>query len=103
MTAAIVQGNAVRSRCTFRDVDAALLDPASVVCMVQAPDGTETSYTFGVDDEVARASEGIYQLWIATNAAAGSYTPRWKGTDANGNLVANELPFDVDASAFTTP
>jgi hypothetical protein len=103
MTAAIVQGNAVRSRCTFRDIDAATLDPAAVVCMVKVPDGTETPYVYGVDAELVRVSAGIYQLWIATNAAAGTYTPRWKGTDADGNIVANESAFEVDASAFTTP
>ena len=103
MTAAIVQGNAVRSRCTFRDIDGGLMDPSPVLCMVQRPDGTETSYTYGVDAEITRASMGVYDFWVATNAAAGTYTPRWKGTDADDNIVANEAAFEVDASAFTTP
>jgi hypothetical protein len=103
MTAPIVQGNAVRSRCTFRDVDASAVDPVTVVCKVKVPASTEMTYTYGVDAGLVRISPGVYQLWIATNTAAGTYTPRWKGTDADGNIVANESAFEVDASAFATP
>lgn len=93
-------GNSVRARVVFRDVDGDLMDPATVVCMVKIPDGTEASYTYGVDVGVVREEEAIYHFWIPT-PAAGTYAYRWKGIDAVE--VDNEDTFEVDESAFATP
>lgn len=95
-------GNSVRVRATFYDVDGALMDPAVVLLLVKEPPastGTETTYTYPADD-IVRVSAGVYQFWIATDAA-GTWAYRWKGDDVVD--VANEDTFDVEESAFTTP
>lgn len=93
------QGQSVRARGVFRDIDGELMDPDSVVCKVQKPDGTETAYTYGVDD-VIRDSEGVYLFWIATDAG-GDWTARWVGDDDED--AANEAVFYVEPSRFVTP
>lgn len=92
-------GNAVRVRVVFRDLDGELLDPAAVTCMIKTPDGTETSYVYGVD-AVVRDSEGVYHFWVAT-PDAGTYHYRWKGEDSVE--IGNEDEFEVEESAFTNP
>lgn len=99
---AIVQGNAVRSRVVFRDINGDLVDPTAVIHRVRDPAGTETNYTYLVDANVIRDSEGVYLFWIATAALPDDYTSRWIAYDVDGNEIANEVTFTVDATAFTT-
>lgn len=103
MTETVKQGNAVRSRAVFRDIEGELLDPAAVFHRLRTPDLTESDYEYGVDAEVIRESEGMYLFWIATASAPEDYTTRWVGYDIAGNEIANETTFTAEASVFSAP
>lgn len=97
-----VQGNDIRSRAVYRDVDGNLIDPPTVQFMLHRPDGTETTYTYLVDVNLVRDSAGVYHFWHPT-PIPNTYLRRWKGIDNQGHAVAGELSIDVEASGFTTP
>jgi hypothetical protein len=97
-----MQGNGVKSRVVFRDLDGDLIDPVTVFHRLREPDGTKTDYRYLVDDEVVRASEGAYEFRVNTAAQHDDYTSRWIGYDADGNEIANEVTFTVQESAFET-
>lgn len=95
------RGTSVKVSVEFRAVEtAALFDPDAVVCLVKAPDGTESELVYGVDDEVVRDGVGAYHMWVEGDQS-GAYYYRWKG-DGDTN-VANEAEFYIDESAFTAP
>lgn len=100
MTNVYKQGNSIKTRAVFRDVDGELIDPETVVCKVKAPDDIEAAYQFGVDAGVIRESEGVYEFWVETDQA-GMYTYRWKGSGAES--VADEETFVIEESAFINP
>jgi hypothetical protein len=73
-------GDLVRSVATFSDSDSgAAIDPSTVAATLMLPDRTETSYTYGVDSDLTRASAGVYRLRF-TPAASGTYRVRWVTT-----------------------
>lgn len=96
-----IVGDKPRVRASFYAIDTEVLtDPSSIFAMVKKPDGTETSYQYGVDPEVVRESAGVYNIAILLDAA-GHWFVRWKGI---GTLVgASETRIIAGASAFSAP
>lgn len=70
---------------TFRDAEGDLADPSDVVCMVEMPDGTQTTYNDGTTPAVSNPSVGAYQIVIPATQS-GMVTYRWVGT--TGQSVA---------------
>lgn len=90
-------GDLIRIWGIFMSPSGVDTDPTTVVCKFQAPDGTETTKTFGADAEVVKFSIGRYYLDLDITAA-GTWYYRWNGTGdvkAAGEqaLVARETQF----------
>lgn len=74
-------GDVVTLPATFRrKATRALIDPDTVVCTVQAPDGTQTA------PSVVHDSTGVYHA-VITPDQAGIWRVRWVGT---GDAAAAE-------------
>jgi len=93
-------GTAVKVEDAYRTPAGTLYDPTTVIVKIQAPDRTETSYTYGVGADVVKDSTGKYHLWLLPTQV-GRYGYRFKG--AGPQAVANEKYFTVIGSIFTTP
>jgi hypothetical protein len=74
-------GTAVTITETFRVLNVPT-DPTTVTYVVQAPDGTETTYVFGVDAEVTNPSPGVYVLDLPILTDPGVYYYSVAGTGA---------------------
>lgn len=85
---------------TFVDLDAAATDPAIVVFTWRRFDGTESSYTFGTDDEVDSTGIGVYTFIAPELDQQGLHTCRVDGTDPTG---AAERSIGVRQSRFANP
>jgi len=93
-------GDKPRVRATCADVDGMLVDPASLTVLVRDPEGFETSYTYGVDAEITRASLGVFDVFVDLTKP-GDWFVRWKGA---GSLQgAEEVRIRARSSAFTSP
>ncbi len=70
-------GSEMQITGSFTDQDGEPLDPETVAFLTRSPCGTETTYTYGVDAAIERASEGEY---IATFVVgeAGTWEARWQ-------------------------
>jgi hypothetical protein len=62
-----------------------LLDPDDVTCAVTGPEGT-TTFTYGVDPELTRLSQGKYRCDINL-AVDGTYRWTWTGTTTTRAVV----------------
>jgi len=89
-------GDRVRLTANFKDDLGADTDPTTVVVSVAAPDGTITSYTYGTDPEVTKASVGNY-AYEETMTTEGSVQYRWVATTPDG---AGEGSFIVRRTVF---
>lgn len=85
---------------TFVDLDGAATDPTIVVFTWRLFDGTETSYTFGDDDEVDTTDTGVYTFTAPELTQPGLHTCRVDGTDPTG---AAERSIGVRQSRFANP
>lgn len=85
---------------TFVDLDGAATDPTIVVFTWRLFDGTETSYTFGDDDEVDTTDTGVYTFTAPEFTQSGLHTCRVDGTDPTG---AAERSIGVRQSRFANP
>lgn len=79
-------------------------DPTGLEVIVHQPDSTQTTYVYGVDDRVVRASAGVYSIDVETpssnsSASVGRWFVRWHGTGENAG--AGEAWFDVERSHVT--
>jgi hypothetical protein len=93
-------GDLVTVSAEFRDADGALADPTTVVCKIKDGAGTETSYTYGIDDELVKDEVGLYHLDVSIEIS-GTFYYRFRGTGAA--QAAEEGEFEVDESEFATP
>lgn len=90
-------GDLIRCTGTFTDADGNVQDPTTVIFKMREPDGTITTYTYNVDDEAVRSSEGVYYVDVsATSHGVWSY--RWAGTGTG--QAAGETQFRVYDSRF---
>lgn len=70
MRPTILVGNTVEIRALFkRRLTDARLDPTTVAVVVEAPDGTNTTYTYGTDANVVRISTGLHAAEVEIDAA----------------------------------
>jgi hypothetical protein len=95
----------VRIPGRFRDFDGVLIDPTGLVFRTFAPDGTETTYTFGTDDEIEKIDTGVYACDFAVGDNAGRWSWRWEATDGfvlattRGTFVVQASPWHDGSSA----
>ncbi len=76
-------------------------DPTTVTCTVIAPDGTETTYTYGTDAQLLKDSTGHYHLDQYCTLPDTWYY-QFKGDGDAGTLrAADETNFTVKRSRFS--
>lgn len=69
-----------------------LTDPTTVTFSITEPDGTQTTYVQGIDDEAVKDSTGVYYVdWTITQA--GRHYWKWTGTGTV--ITAEEESFTV--------
>ena len=90
-------GVVVRVVGTFTDIDGNEVDPAAVFATVKTPAGGVTTYTYGVDAELVRDSQGVYYIDDDGNAE-GKWWTRIYSTGAG--QAAGELGFIIKVSRF---
>ena len=83
------RGTSVQVSVEFLDLSKAAFDPATVICQIKTPAGTETTYTYGDDDELVRDSAGKYHLWVDATGdlRIKSSAP---GNDTDGAIVGTQ-------------
>lgn len=88
-------GDVVRVSAAFTDPNNAnaAVDPTAVLLAYKTPDGTVTTYTYGVST-IVRASAGNYYADL-TPTAAGIHYYRWYSTGTG--QAAEEKSFTVQA------
>lgn len=79
------EGTLVRCQFEFRN-SSGYVDPTSVTCKVQEPQGTEAEYAYG-DGTLLRASTGIYYVSINTTGKRGDWRVAAYGTGTNQAAV----------------
>ena len=84
-------GDELTATATFVNGADANADPDVVRAITRSPDGSETTYTYGVDVEMTQTDTGVYVLtW--TPGAPGDWVVRFEGvgtvTQATEQLVA---------------
>jgi hypothetical protein len=93
------RGQTVQLSNTFYDEDGDASDPATVVCLVEAPDGTETTYDSDSTPAVSSpAGSGLFSVVIVADQS-GMWTYRWEGTTGT-SVAVDERQFTVLLSAF---
>lgn len=75
-------GNSFRSRVILYDLDGRLGDPTNVYCRVTFSEGSPTTYTYGVDEELQRDSMGRYHCDFPLTQA-GRMEVEWWADDFN--------------------
>jgi hypothetical protein len=87
----------VRVRAKIRSLEGALTDPTQLVFSIQEPDENVTSYTWGIDSEVVKESDGeFYVDWEADQPGLHRY--KWQ---ANGAVqVAFGGAFNIREPSF---
>lgn len=86
-------GNNITATGRFTTVSSgALTDPTTVTATVQIPGGTKTTYTYGVDSEMAKSSTGIYTCTF-TPSSAGKWIVKFTG--AGAVVAVNQEDFTV--------
>lgn len=88
------EGDVVRLQATFTDINDTLIDPTMVHVRYQPPGGTTVEKMYNTDEEVKRASLGVYYIDVPADEG-GTWVYRWiaTGTDASAcesffNVVA---------------
>lgn len=97
-----VIGNLVRTSVVFTEVATGTpMDPTPASLQVRTPDGTETTYVYGVEGSpIARDGLGTFHAdFIETQANRWRF--RWVGSGAV--IAAGEKPFDVGPSGMANP
>jgi hypothetical protein len=99
----IYQNSTLQLTATFADSDGAALDPDVVTFRYRSPSGaTDTTYTYGDDDELTRVSTGNYMATFSVGEEAGRWHYRWSATDDEtvDIIVGQEGDFLVQTSVF---
>lgn len=91
-------GDLVKLTAAFTNSAGAPSDPAGLSFKVKDPNGNVTTYVYGIDSQVVRASAGNYYVEVSATLA-GTWYYRFAGT-GNGQ-AADEGSFSVEASVFT--
>jgi hypothetical protein len=71
-------GETVKFSTVISDMNSAVADPVGgVTFMIHSPSGTVSTYIYGTDVEIIKASTGKYSINLDV-AEVGTYTYRWK-------------------------
>lgn len=89
------EGDLVTVQGTFTDSNGAPVDPSVIKVTVVTPAGTETTYTYGVDAGLTKASTGVYRLNIDTSSNRGLWLYTWWST-GTGQADSGEKGFYVE-------
>ena len=83
-------GDKCRVTCTFKNLAGADTDPTAITFKMLEPDGTVTTYVYGVDAELVKSATGIYYVdW--TSDQAGRHLYRFIGTGTVEQTVQGEV------------
>jgi len=85
-------GNTITIAGAYDDENEAPYDPTTVYVWVKNPNGTDTTYEYGVDVEVVKDSTGRYSMDVSGNIV-GIWYYRWY-TD-NPDDASDEKWFEV--------
>lgn len=88
----------VRIAANFQDEDRTDIDPTTVTVKFRSPSGTVTSYVYGTDAALVKASTGDYYIDF-TPDESGRWRYRWITTGTN-KAIAFERSFLVEYSEF---
>lgn len=94
-------GTTIRLKVTITDGSGTAADPGALTFKARQPDGTVTTYVYGTDAQLVKASTGIYYVdWPVpkTVAAEGAWFYRYEATGANAGAI--ESSFRVRDSPF---
>lgn len=92
LAASVKVGTRVETTATFSPLDTGTpTDPDTVRFTITAPDGTQTTQTYGQGSAIAKVSTGVYALAHVCDAA-GTWWFTWKGeSDIHGVNVVHEV------------
>lgn len=90
-------GDLVRVTGTFTNTSGTKINPAAVYFKIMTPEGTVTTYQYGVDGQVVRSATGIYYCDVDANEP-GTWRYRWYSTGSG--QAAAEGEFTVPESRF---
>jgi len=88
----------VRIAANFQDEERIDIDPDTVKLRILSPSGVETTYVYGTDDALVKASTGDYYVDFKP-AQSGRWSFRWETTGTNKE-TAPEGEFVVQRSPF---
>lgn len=92
-------GTPVRLTLALYDDDGNPVDPDAVTFKLMSPCGAVTSYVYGVDTQVQKASAGNYYADV-TPDAGGRWPFRWE-TTGDSKTITKEGDILVQCSPFT--
>ena len=90
-------GDLIRVQGAFTNAADVAVDPAAITAKVKTPAGVITTYTYGVDAQLVRASTGIYYVDVSATTT-GDWHYRFASTGEG--QAAGENKFYVKESAF---
>lgn len=91
------KGSVLAVRGTFTNAAGIPQDPSTVYAYVRSPAGKETKYTYGVNVELQRESQGVYKIDVHLNESG-----LWNVCIESEGLgeAAGERQYFVRPSAF---
>ncbi len=89
------EGDLVTVRGTFTNSTGTVHNPTAVLLDVVEPDGTFTTYTYGVGVQITRPSTGIYESNLDTTGKRGLWLYTWYATGA-GQTDSGEREFYIE-------
>lgn len=95
----LILAQAYRCTYTFRNAAGAVYDPTTVTFKYKKPDGTVTTYTYGVGASIVKTSTGIYYIVIITDQA-GVFNNRWLGVSTGYSDSDEETVYVADSDVI---
>lgn len=94
-----VPGNSSTLTGTFTNTAGVAADPTTVSVIVEEPDGTTTTYVYGVDAEVTRTGTGVY-TYTQIYDSAGQWKIVFQGVGNSADAV-DEYPVTIHPSILS--
>lgn len=86
------QYETIKLQGIFKDESDTVVDPdTSIILAITTPDGTITTYTYGIESIVRQSAGTYYYNFIPSSA--GTHLYHWKGVDSSGITVIEESEF----------